>query len=845
MKNILIRAGIIFAVFIAACIFFFLSLDEHSFSEADVSFVDSKASLPLISFIVNGNEINLTKGYTVKRDDRINRKHITPVGSERELSVVINEMGQDIKKLDAAVLVMPDMTEYENISSQIFEKDESGRKVVKLKLSKELVPRREYTMRVSLTNSNGNVIYYYTSLMFADFGDLSQSMLFVNDFHRKTFDKNEVYSLDAYMEADEDKQINDYAHIDITATPEALSYGEMSPTEIYRSIPNITEYNKTYVSVYLDFYLSAYTTNGLEKFKCKEEYRFNYTPKKTYLMSYDRYMDTVFEGNYVSVKDNGIKLGISNAPQTQRVYSPNRNQLMFVYNNELYHMNIKDNVLTRLHTFLDEESLIRNSVPEYAYNMFSIDNEGNASFAVYGYIGKGVYEGRNGIIYYKYDSADKLLTEQMFIPLNMDFADMDSDFMRVSYTSETDVYYFTMFDSLYSYELETGALNESVENLGQNWLYFDNSKTIVYSDSENITENKKIIIYNIASKERKDIICGDNSIINILGTVDERIVMGTATKKNVSITDKGEQLIPYDSISIIDIQGNTVKKLDSPEDRFIEGVSFDKGIISYKLCMLKSEASEDTFAVYETVGRDVLVNLTRDEADSRNYTSRLLEKTKTEYYMTMPSNYKTEKAPKLEKCLFRVINKDTQVLLRLREARTFAASAFGKILKSDINLGPVLSAAKGSNGTVMAPDGSVIWKKGITTDEKNLKITQYKADAAGGFRQAVIKMLCSYKGITPEQEYNPGKISFYDYIKKYISANTVCLTQAELGNILYFVSNGNPAIASYKDYYVLIYAYNKTDVEFYDPVAGKAVKQSKQEAEKAFLQAGGVYFITY
>lgn len=844
MKKIIQKAGILFVVFILACIFFYIRTDEYTFSETSDSITSPKASLPLISFGVNGNEINLTRGYSIKRDGHFNRNHITPISTSGEFQIFINEMGQSVKKLDAAVLVTPDMTEYDNVSIQVFEEDETKRKIANIKLSKELTPRQEYMLRVTLTNSDGNSIYYYTRLMVANFGNLTESIAFVNKFHATTFDKNTVDTLNDYMEVDEDLVISDYSHIDIKANLESLSYGELEPTELYKSVPSISEYNPTYVSAYLDFVLSAYTTNGLETFNCKEEYRFNYTTKKTYLMNYDRYMNTVFEGNYVTNEGN-LKLGISNNPQTRRLYSEDNKQFLFVYGDSLYHMNTKTNEITRVHTFYDKDNLIRNSISEYDYNMLLIDNDGNASFAVYGYISKGAYEGRTGIIYYRYNASDKVIAEQMFIPLDMEFADMNEDLLKVSYTSETDVYYFTMFNSFYSYELDTNVLKELIADMGDNWLYFEKENTLVYNETTELSSNKRVVIRNLATKTETYITAPEGKQINILGTVDNRIVTGLADMNNVALNDDSSIMVPYESVSICEIDGTEVKKVEGSKGQYICEVGLEKGIISYELYKRISERTDDSYAVYEYVKKDVLINLTKEESETKNYNSKLLEKTKTEYYMTMPISYKPSKEPKLKETSFKVITKETQAIVSPRIEEHFYAYGYGQIVDSGENLGPVLNAARSVNGAVIAPDGTIIWQKGITKDDRELKITPAYARECGGYREAIIKMICTYKGITPKEEFNPGKISFYDYLKTSISTNAVCLSDVNLDNLTYFIADGNPIIASYKDYYVLIHSYNKTYVAFYDPVSRQKTKLTKDEAEKAINQAGGVYYIFY
>lgn len=844
MKKLAIRAAILLTVFIAAFVFFYIRLDEASYTEASDVSITQKSVLPLVSFMVNGNEINLTKGYTKKNDSATNRRLITPVSTEKSLTVIIDQQSQLVRRLEATLVSIPDLNEIETQNVQVFETDDEGRRLAPIKFASEMAPGDEYLLRVNLTNSEGNNIFYYTRLMVADFGSLSGSVEYVNNFHNVSYDKEQVDSLKNYMETDENVVVDNYAHIDITASLDVLSYGEMNPTEVYRSVPCISEYNKTYVCAYIDYSIDAYTTNGQETFTCKEEYRFRYTPNRIYLMNFDRYMETVFRADYLST-DRNLKLGITNSPSQERLYSPNGEHFLFVQGDSLYHMDVVNNKITKVHTFYDDIHLEKNGLREYGYNMLIMDDDGNASFAVYGYMSKGSYEGRTGLIYYGYDGHKKELTERMFVPIDMEYADMKDQLLKVSYTSESDVYYFTLFDSLYSYELETGVLQTVVADLGANWLYFEDSKTIVYSENPDMKSNKKLIIRHLVERTEEYIECDSESIIGLIGTVDGRIVYGVAGNSNLVVADDGENKLPFNQVSIVEIDKKVVKEITATEGQCLSGIRIENGLIAYDVLSLEKAAEGDSLAVYNKVNDAVLLNVTVNKTVKDNYVSKLLEKTKTEYYMTMPVNYKGETAPQYYTTTTKMISGDTQVAVDVPKANAYYAFAYGTIAEASDNLGPVINAAKEKNGIVVNERGEVIWRKGIYNESKEIKYNKISVKTAGDERIAIAKMLAGSIGEVLKEEFDPSKASFIDYLKENISPNMTHMTGCDAENLKNFLSEGHPVVATYKGHYVLLISYSRTKLAYYDPTTEKRNSESIVDLVRTLKQDGEEFYIFY
>lgn len=844
MKKILIRAGVLLAVFIIALIFFYNTVDEHSFSDEITTVEAGEASLPIISFSVNGNEINHTKGYTVSQDENYLRDSVTPVSTAQNFSILIKEKGCSVKLLDVDVLDVPGLNEVSHFETNNIEKAEDGRLVADVTISEPLSENIEYLLKVTLTTSLGDKVYYYTRLQVTTYGSLTESVNFVNNFHSSTLDKEKVYELEGVMESDDDTIIDDYSHIDITADLETLSYGTMAPVEIYKYVPTITEYNEEYVSATLRFWLEVYTTDGQETFECKEDFRFQYSSYRTYLFNYDRTMETCFEGDYFTIGKNEMKLGITENREIERIYCEDKSQMLFSYQGTLWHLDMTNNKLVNVLSYRDDD-YDRNNSEDYNYELLSIDQNGNADFAVYGYIGKGVYEGRTGIIYYHYYAAEGRIEEKMFIPVSVEYSELVDAFGKVSYTSEFDIFYFTLFNAYYSYELETNVLKTEVEDLGENWLYFEEENLICYDDSAEQGTAKKIVILDITNQTKTYIEADEGKAVTLLGTVDNRLVYGNGNSEMISFYDDGKVMMPLDNIRIAELDTTVVKSYQPPESMYIGEVEFNPGVIDMSLYKLISPKEGESKAAFEYADKDVIINLNKAEETTRTYTSKVNEITKREYYVTLPTSYVPEKNPEKSGTAFTVIKTDTSAITGSGASSRYHVLAYGETVFATDSLGDALVCADSVLGTVMDNKGNVIWRRGVVKESTTIEGVEVSyVNESRSEEQAVIQMLMDYQGVQGDSAtFNMKEKSMYEWLMETMGDSVSLVENAALSQVLYFVSDGHPVIATLSDYYVVIIGFTEDNVIYLDPVNGNKVTKTKEEAEELFQKAGGMYYV--
>ena len=179
---------LVLAVFIASCLFFSSDIKETLFEEELKTTAMKEATFPLISFEVEGEEMNLLRGHAANLDAQVIRECITPVTSERSITINIKTGESDVKKLKYQIFTI-EGREKESDDITVLE-DSKGRKRITLSLRENYEVGDEYILKLTLITNTSKRIYYYTRLKYYENDKLHEKIDFVNNFHKSLLDKN-------------------------------------------------------------------------------------------------------------------------------------------------------------------------------------------------------------------------------------------------------------------------------------------------------------------------------------------------------------------------------------------------------------------------------------------------------------------------------------------------------------------------------------------------------------------------------------------------------------------------------------------------------------------------------
>jgi len=178
-----------------------------------------------------------------------------------------------------------------------------------------------------------------------------------------------------------------------------------------------------------------------------------------YLLNYERRMESVFDINLTSLAKSQFKVGITNQENMDLVTSADDTKLAFVRERELWYYNLAENDAIKVFSFRQEESdNVRDIYDQHNVRILNLDDDGNIDFIVYGYMNRGVYEGRVGIVLYRFYSGENRIEELVYIPTNVTYQILKEQLGEFSYVNQFSTFYFTIHNTIYAYNLITSNL---------------------------------------------------------------------------------------------------------------------------------------------------------------------------------------------------------------------------------------------------------------------------------------------------------------------------------------------------------------------------------------------------
>ena len=306
MKKILIRIVVLFLIFIGSVAgFAYIMDDETTIQTEDMK----KATLPLVYMRYQDTDMNPLHGYVEPMQALTIRDTLTPISTDRDVSLHIQTFGANVQDIYFEVLTIDGSKSLENTKVTDIQND--GEYITaNFTLASKIRMNQEYALQIQL-KSDGKDVYYYTRLVQQDSLHTKEYLDFVNMFSDNCLNKN-ADSLAVYLEPEYDVEQTNLSYMDIHTTPEQLEWGNLNPQIYYKSIPAIKELNETTATITQQYLISAADEEGnVELYTVNEYFRLRYADEVVMLLDFERTTDEVFDPDNGVITDSGIDLGIT------------------------------------------------------------------------------------------------------------------------------------------------------------------------------------------------------------------------------------------------------------------------------------------------------------------------------------------------------------------------------------------------------------------------------------------------------------------------------------------------------------------------------------------------------
>ncbi len=848
------RIGILCLVFIAALIYFYRRIPEHTYEAEKMTVAASRATLPVVSFGVDGAEINLTLGYTFLPEESLMRQSITPVGPDQSFQVLIDQKESIVKRVTVTVMDVESSTVAEEVSIMALKERDDGRIYAPVTLTQNYARNLEYNLRITLTTNEGKNIFYYTRLLVTGDKAIAEKLAFSRIFHDSVLDYDGKYEMEKYLESTAVNSGYDYARVTLSDSLDVVGYGSMKPTQILCHVPTVTEYNNRYLSVSMDYWLEIVTGDARETVRANEEYRYLSEGKKLLLYNYTRTLNAKFDGTLTSISKNQLKIGLTTDTELSYRLSDNEKYLLFVRDGAVWEYDMKSNTMVRVYGIsVNGRDYARYDNREHDYKLISLDDEGNADFVFYGYIPRGEYEGRVGILLYRYYAEERRIEEMMFVPVSVPYDVLKEEFGKFTYCNNYDEFYFTLYDTLYLYRTLVNDFSVVSGEMSEKWVHFPEHNLLVYQEDADTKDNRALLFYDLENRvaTRKAAPAGER--IALLGTIDNRIVYGLAREEDVTFRENGEDCVPMYKLIIEETDGTPVETY-VPDNKYIAGAKVKGNVISMTLCkktkvvsvpVKNPDGTETTVErpIFADAGEDIILNIRANEEEPVSITYRTTDLMHREYYLNLPKSFRLETIPRSSETVFTVVTGNTSVRMDGWLRNRYYVEAFGKIYLAGNDLGECIATADKYYGSVMDSRGKVIWKRGYKATGATLKNFPKVSPAdTDSTEQAILQMFFDYKGSGIDaKNCNLNEKAFLRWMEGNVPGTPVSIEGVTLSQMLNFISEGKPVAARYNDRMIMIISYSNSLITYVDPQDGKTYIRDIKKIQ-SMLAADTVYY---
>ncbi|MBH1940720.1 hypothetical protein I5677_07455 [Mobilitalea sibirica] len=840
------RIIILIGIFIASILYFSRDIKEVVF-DIDITTVMEETTLPLVTIKVSDNKINLLRAYSTNLNANTIREAVTPLDSEQTFEILINEEEYEIKKLNYELreFVGNDLIETDSIS--VFNEVDNV-KAAKIKLDTRLEPGKEYACKITLITDESKKMYFYHRVKKYENAYVTEKLSFVMDFHNAIKDKDTAQKIIKNLETKKNADNSTLAYVNIHSSFELVTWGNIKPVFLTEIIPTVKEINPETGSVELDYIIEAEIAGVKELFRIKEFYRVRYTKDRMYLLNYERKMESIFDVNLASVSKSQFKLGISSDYEVPYLASADKKKLAFVRNRELWFYNLEVNELVKVFSFRQEDTdYIRDIYDQHDIRILNMDAEGNINFLVYGYMNRGQYEGRVGLLLYQYIRDENRIEEMVYIPIDESYQKLKENIGDLTYMNALDVFYLHLYNNIYSYNTITKQLSLLAENISnENVEFLKNLNHVVWQDNSDPRLSKRIKIMDLETGEIETIDTQSGYNIILMDKINSNLIYGLTAEEDITTLIDGKVIAPLNILEITTLDKKVLKKY-SKAGYYITDVEVKDNII--ELSRVRKE-NDNGRLVFPTVPKDYIMNQIKNEPTIIEVTTRVTEQALTEIYLTMPKGFVMNTIPKVSNTIHTVISDDPTVRLPKYEntETVYYPYVFGGIKGLYKESSEAIQIAGKSIGVVLNDRNQLVWERGVKASKSLLSKfdTMNWSASSNQSMENCLRLMLLYQGISVSlEQVNVNNQSAIDVLNMYSKHTPVRLTGITLEDALYFVSEGRPIIAmtNSRDA-VLIYGYDAFNIMIIDPKLNKSMKMGIQDSTKLFEEAGNV-FISY
>lgn len=804
MKGRIIRISVLASIFVLALIGFGYYTNRGN---TDMTADMGSATLPTISFTAGGQDINLLAGHVNEMDIGAVRDTITPVDANGNVIINIQKYEQKIDSLTYQVY------QVDGNEKQLEKTIKKVGETLEINVGDVLSDIEEGILRIQLELGDGRTIFYYTRVTNAPELYFAECLNYVNTLHSNILGKADTDSIKKVMESNEQGDNTTLQHVTIHSNLEHITWGKLHPEILGEVRWNVAESKKAYNSIQLNYRVKcAGDNNDEEVYRVKEFFRVRYVDEKYYLLSYDRTMEEVFNAANVVLMSKGVILGLTTQDMQYKV-NDKGTIVSFVQADALWSYHKEEDEFALVFSFADSEKEdIRNRFDRHSLKILSMENNGNLTFAVYGYMNRGTHEGESGVAIYYFDLGKNVVEEKAFIPSNQSHVAIEKELGELAYYNDkSNVLYVLAGGVLCKVNLETNEKTVLLDQLAQGqYVSSEDGRLIAYQKADNMWE---AIVLDFATNSEQSVKVAEGEVIQPLGFVMGDFVYGIARPEDAGKLASGEDVLGMYQLEIRDSKNEVVKTYQE-EGSYLLGVKIETNMLTLHKAIKQGN-------VYTEIAEDYITN-NEEKSNLVTLQSYWTDLKETQFRLVFEDGIDNKKAKVLKpkQVLF---ERDTtmEFTFDLNEEQ-YSVFGLGEIIDVYAEAGEALQTAKGISGAVVSPKQNYVWEDGNRVSwYRNFEIGAFRQGADESTLAASVRAVLSYEGVSVDVATEMQSKSALQILNEYCGSEAVKFKDCSSADMRYLIDKGVPVIAmTGSDSAIVLVGYDAQTVTYIDPSTG-------------------------
>ena len=839
MKKMILKSAIVITVFLTAL---FVISGVMNKGNADMTMEMAEATFPIVTLEYGGRQVNELHGYADAMEVNYMRECITPLAAGRKVSLTIDTYEQGIRGLAFEVRSMDGKRLIENTQvTDYTEKD--GIIEASFGLKDLIENNQEYMLVLLVTTAEGQELRYYTRVIYAEDFFTSEKLDYVVDFSNKTFHKEEAKELTKYLESNAEGDNTTFGRVTIHSSFNQVTWGDLAVERLTDQKITIKEISSQTGSFLLKYYVGIEEGKSKNYYIVEEFFRVRYTTDRMYLLDYERTMNQIFDVNGDILSDNNIFLGIM-GDEVSLMESDGGNVVAFVAENRLFSYNIADHKLAYLFGFYDKDnSDERTLYDQHRIQILNVDEGGNVTFLVYGYMNRGRHEGRTGLAVVYYDSTVNTIEELIYVPYDKSPELLLAEVEQLSYINKNGTLYLMLDNEIYginaldrSYEVVVKDLQEGCYQVS------DSNRMIVWQKENLLYQGKELILMNLNTGKQTSIKAGAGEVIAPIGFMDEDLIYGIAREDDIVLDNTGNVIFPMYCVRIQNETEGVLKEYKQDNVYVTAGE-----ISSNQIILSRVEKSQD--GTYEITEDDHIMNA--EVADQMENTLEVVAIDTFEKVTQIALKSKTQTASmKLLTPKEVLFEGGREVALAKEESEFGRYYVYGNGGMEGIfmDVGNAVNLAYEVSGVVVNDAGSYAWQKGNRSLKNQIMAIQGEAaDEERSSLAVCLDTILTYEGVSRNSAYmlQNGETVFGILEDGLQNVQILDLTGCSLDAVLYYVNMDIPVLVMTEDgSAVLLIGFNEKNTVVMNPETGTVYKVGMNDS-KEWFEKNGNKFITY